>query len=208
MTVLTNDPGPYAAGQAAGTLTLPPLRAVLAGLTDDDHVEGPADAAITIIQYGDFQCPACVDAYRVMARIRRHFARDLRIVFRHFPLKAHPQAQLAAEATEAAYAQAGDAGFWTMHDAILLQSPDRLTEQDLVALADRFGLDAPRLGRELANGSHTARVRRDLRSGARANVRGTPTFFVNGLPFDGNWREPMSFAKAIRKLARRANEAD
>lgn len=168
-----------------------------------DHVEGWRDAPITLVEYGDFQCGHCLAAFPILARVRSLMGHDLRIAFRHFPQpKAHPQAQVAAEAAEAVFAQAGEAGFWTMHDALFSQSPDRLREPDLVALAERFELDALRVRRELASGVHADRVHDDARNAVRSGANGTPTFFANGVRIDEPWGTARELEKVIRRIAR------
>jgi len=140
-----------------------------------DHIRGPEDAVVTIVEYGDFQCPYCG---RAEPSVRKLLADvEVRFVWRHLPLtEVHPQAQLAAEAAEAAATQGA---FWEVHDAMLAHQ-DQLEEQDLVALATSLGLD----GRALVEGLHTrrfaARVAEDVRSADASGVAGTPTFFING----------------------------
>lgn len=134
--------------------------------------------------YGDFQCPFCVAAQGMVARVRDRLGDELRFGFRHFPLREiHPDAQLAAEAAEAAAAQGA---FWPMHDR-LYASGGRLARADLVDAATALGLDAGRVAHELEAGVHAARVQRDVDSGARSGVTGTPAFFANGSRVDGSF---------------------
>jgi protein-disulfide isomerase len=134
------------------------------------------------VEYGDYECPYCGAAYPVLQEVRRLLGDDLRFVFRNFPLtQAHPHAQRAAEAAEAAAAQ-GE--FWGMHGR-LFENQDALEEADLLRYAAALGLDAERFTRELSAGVHRDRVRRDFRSGVRSGVNGTPTFFINGVRHDG-----------------------
>jgi protein-disulfide isomerase len=146
-------------------------------LDNQDHVAGPDDAPVELVMYGDFQCPYCTAAQSILRRVRDRLDGRLRFVFRHLPLsEIHPDAQRAAEAAEAAAAQGS---FWDMYDA-LYAAGGRLAEPDLVAIADRLGLDVERFRAELVSGVHAARVARDA-DAARANgVNATPAFFVNG----------------------------
>jgi protein-disulfide isomerase len=134
--------------------------------------------------YGDFQCPFCNAAQPILRRVRDRLEGRLRFAFRHFPLREiHPDAERAAEASEAAAAQAA---FWPMHDALYGMRGD-LGLEAVVALAAGLGLDAARVRAELADGKHAARVEEDVVSGRATGVAGTPTFFVNGLRHDGGY---------------------
>jgi Na+/H+ antiporter NhaA len=140
-----------------------------------DHVRGPVDAPITVIEFGDFECPYCGRAEPVVRDLLEDT--DVRYVWRHLPLTdVHPQAQLAAEASEAAAAQAA---FWEMHD-LLLAHQDELTGKDLMRYAGELGLDTERFHDELKQGKHQHRVAQDLESADLSGVSGTPTFFING----------------------------
>jgi NhaA family Na+:H+ antiporter len=146
-------------------------------LAADDHAAGPADAPLELVMYGDFQCPYCTAAQSILRRVRERLDGRLRFVFRHLPLpEIHPDAQRAAEASEAAAAQGR---FWEMHDA-LYANRGQLSLEDLVRLARRLGLDAERLRAELDDGTHAARVARDADAARGAGLAGTPTFYVNG----------------------------
>lgn len=146
-------------------------------LGPDDHVDGPDDATLELVMYGDFQCPYCAAAQSIVRRVRDRLAGRLRFAVRHMPLpEVHPQAQLAAEASEAAAAQGA---FWPMHDH-LYAARGRLGRDDLVAHAAALGLDAERVRAELAGAVHAERVARDDASARAAGVQGTPAFFVNG----------------------------
>ena len=145
----------------------------------DDHVVGPPDARVTLVEYGDFECPLCGRAYPELKGVLIQLGMRVRFVFRHFPLlEEHPHAQHAAEVAEAAAAQGK---FWEMHD-LLYQRQDALEDDDLLSYAGRLGLDVPRVQRELTAHAHAARVERDIVSGARSGVTGTPRFFINGRP--------------------------
>jgi Na+/H+ antiporter NhaA len=141
-----------------------------------DHIRGPADAPVTLLEYGDFQCPYCGQAEPVIRELLADFG-DLRYVWRHLPLNdVHPQAQLAAEAAEAAGAQGR---FWEMYD-LLLANQDKLAARDLIAHAQRLGLDVERFRAALQKQRFAARVARDVQSADASGVSGTPTFFING----------------------------
>lgn len=148
-----------------------------------DHVRGRLDAAVTLVEYGDFECPYCGLAEPV-ARAELTDDLDVRFVWRHLPLgDVHPRAQLAAEASEAAGAQGA---FWEMHD-LLLMSQEHLTAADLLAYADRLGLDRQQFHEDLATHAHAGRVARDVESADLSSVSGTPTFFVDGRRFYGTY---------------------
>jgi len=148
-----------------------------------DHSEGPSDIAVTLVEYGDYQCPYCGAAYPVVKRLRQQLGPTFRFVFRNFPLtNLHPDAQRAAEAAEAAGAQGK---FWEMHD-LLFENQARLGEADFpFRYAGQLSLDRERLEREVATHVYRARVEEDYGSGIRSGVNGTPTFFVNGSRYDG-----------------------
>jgi protein-disulfide isomerase len=153
-------------------------------LAERDHVEGPEDAPLELVMYGDFQCPFCNAAQPILRRVRDRLEGRLRFAFRHFPLQEiHPDAQRAAEASEAAAAQ--DA-FWAMHDA-LYAARGVLGLDAVLDAARSVGLDVERVRAELADGVHTARVEEDIRSGRAVGVSGTPAFFVNGVRHDGGY---------------------
>jgi protein-disulfide isomerase len=161
-----------------------------------DHVLGPADGRVTLVEYGDFECPFCGAAFPELQRVLRDLGARVRFVFRHFPLaEQHPHAPLAAEAAEAAAAQGK---FWPMHD-LLYQRQAALDADDLVGYARELGLDADRVRRELTEHTHAARVREDFLSGVQSGVSGTPRFFINGRPHE----EPGD-AKTLGAALRRA----
>ena len=154
-----------------------------------DHARGPADPPVTLVEYGDYECPHCGHAYPIVKQIEQRLGRRLRFVFRNFPLReSHPHAQHAAEAAEAAGAQGK---FWEMHDR-LFERQFALDDDNLVEYAGDLGLDAARLRSELAARVYEPRVREDFRSGVASGVNGTPTFFVNGARHDEGWElEPL-----------------
>jgi len=159
---------------------------------DRDHAQGSANAPVTLVEYGDYECPYCGRAYPIVKAIQKTLGPRLRFVFRNFPLsEIHPNASNAAEAAEAA----GEQGkFWEMHDA-LFEHQHALRPPDLVAHGASLGLDSDRLAAELKSHTHVARVREDFMSGVRSGVNGTPTFFINGHRHDGPWdREDLTAA--------------
>jgi len=148
-----------------------------------DHLQGPADAPISLLEYGDYECVFCGDARLVVKKIQQRLPGRLCFAFRNFPAaNAHPHAPHAAEAAEAAGVQGK---FWEMHD-LLFEHQDALEDHMLSQYATILGLDADRLMDEVLTGVHTARVKEDFKSGARGGVNGTPSFFINGERYDGD----------------------
>jgi len=163
-----------------GARTGAPLPAV--PVPGRDHIQGPTDAPVMLLEYGDYECPYCGEAYPVVKELHKSLGKRLCFAFRNFPLvNSHPHAQRAAEAAEAAGAQGR---FWEMHD-MLYENQDALEDADLARYASALRLDAQRFLDELLAGTYTARVREDFRSGARHDVNGTPSFFINGTRYDG-----------------------
>ena len=151
-------------------------------MPDRDHIQGPTDAAIQLVEYGDYECPYCGEAYPVVKAIQERLGNRLCFAFRNFPLtNAHPHAEHAAEAAEAANEQER---FWEMHD-LLYEHQDALEDEDLAQYASDLGLDARRLISEVQAEAHASRIGEDFRGGARNGVNGTPTFFINGVRYDG-----------------------
>jgi len=147
-----------------------------------DHIQGPGDAPLVLLEYGDYQCPYCGEAHAVVKAIQKRLGQRLCFGFRNFPLvDAHPHAQHAAEAAEAAAAQGR---FWEMHD-LLYENQGALDDEDLARYAAALELDAERLMSDVLSGAHAARVREDYRSGTRLGVDGTPYFFINGVAYTG-----------------------
>ena len=153
-------------------------------ISEADHRSGPDDAPVTLVEYGDFECPHCGAAYPIVEGVRRRMGARLRFVYRYFPLtEMHPHAMHAAEAAEAAGAQGK---FWEMH-GMLFEHQDALEDADLVRYAKALHVDGKRLTGELVSEAHVERIRADIRSGIRSGVNGTPTFFINGVRYDGSW---------------------
>ena len=160
----------------AVTLTLP--------VGDRDHAQGPAGAPVTLVEYGDFECPYCGQAFPIVKQIQKKMGSRLRFIFRNFPLREiHPHAQRAAEAAEAAGAQGK---FWEMHDR-LFERQVALDDDNLLEYARDVGVDVALVAQDLAQGTHEPRVREDFRSGVTSGVNGTPTFFINGVRHDASW---------------------
>jgi protein-disulfide isomerase len=153
-------------------------------VTDRDHAQGSAQASVTLVEYGDYECPHCGRAHPIVKEVQRRLGAKLRFVFRNFPLtEMHPHAQHAAEAAEAA---AGQERFSEMHDA-LFEHQRSLDDRHLVQYAQTLGLDLQRFQQDLASNAYAGRVREDFRSGVRSGVNGTPTFFINGVRHDDSW---------------------
>jgi protein-disulfide isomerase len=172
-------------------------------VSDRDHIAGPDDAPVTLVEYGDYECPYCGMAHPVVKRAQKELGKQLRFVFRNFPLsEAHPHAQIAAQAAEAAGAQGK---FWEMHDMIF-EHQDALEVKDLLGYATSLGLDAEQIARDLEAGTYVKRVRDDFRSGVKSGVNGTPTFFVNGVRYDGSWANEKAFIAALRDAAQQGVE--
>lgn len=153
-------------------------------VSDRDHAIGPADAPVTLVEYGDYECPYCGRAFPIVQEVRRQLGDRLRFVFRNFPLtQIHQHAELAAEVAEAAGAQGK---FWPMHEWLFRHQFD-LEGEALLEGAAELGLDVTRIRRELADGTHRARVREDFATGIRSGVNGTPTFYINGARHDASY---------------------
>lgn len=155
-------------------------------VSERDHSQGMDNASITLVEYGDYECPYCGQAYPIIKNIQKILGSQLRFVFRNFPIsQIHPHALSAAEAAEAADSQHK---FWIMHD-YLYEHQDRLDDDDLVQYASTLGLDLDRFSKEVAEHTHAARVREDFMSGIRSGVNGTPTFYINDIRYDDSWDE-------------------
>ena len=150
----------------------------------NDHVQGDEAAPVTLVEYGDYECPHCGHAHPIVKRVQKHFGGKLRFVFRNFPLnEMHPNAESAAETAEFA----GTSGlFWQMHDAIF-ENQENLGLPLLFELAGRLGLPIADLRNALTSQQYTPRVRNDFLGGVRSGVNGTPTFFINGHRHDGRF---------------------
>lgn len=161
---------------------------------ESDHRRGPQDAPVTLVEYGDYECPSCLMAYPIIKEVQEQMGDRLQFVFRNFPLKeAHPHAAHAAEIAEAA---ADQGKFWEMHD-ILYENQEALDDESLLEYAEAIGLDVERVMRALEGREYARRVREDFRSGVKSGVNGTPTFFINGERYDGVWTDVGEFVRAV-----------
>ena len=149
-----------------------------------DHAHGPQTAPMTLVEYGDYECPYCGQAYPIVQEIQQRLGDRLRLVFRNFPLtQVHPHAQHAAEAAEAAGSQGK---FWEMHD-YLFEHQRALDDGHLAEYAATLGLDTTQFSQDMSEHAYVERVREDFLSGIRSGVNGTPTFFINGVRHDDAW---------------------
>jgi protein-disulfide isomerase len=160
------------------------LSRLLLPIRPSDHVHGSEDAADTLVEYGDYECPDCGRLFVILRDLQKGVASQLRIVFRHYPRSGvHHHAQQAAEAAEAAGAQGK---FWEMH-TLLFERQEALQTKDLVRYAEELGLDVERFRRELKSETYSERVRSDFVAGVQNGVYGTPSLFLNGVRYDAAW---------------------
>ncbi len=149
-----------------------------------DHVQRSNEAQVTLVEYGDYECPYCGEAHQIVKRLQKKMDGDLRLVFRNFPLtEIHPHALAAAQAAEAAGLQSR---FWEMHD-LLYENQDTLEDEDLITFARKLKLDVERFRRDLSSNEVTTKLQEDFSSGIRSGVNGTPTFYINGVRHDGSY---------------------
>ncbi|MFL6508331.1 MAG: DsbA family protein [Nitrososphaeraceae archaeon] len=166
-----------ASHEAVRKLTVP----VSIGL---DHIQGSINAPITIVEYGDYECPYTGGAYPVVKEIMKQFDERIYFVFRNFPLNyIHPHAQHAAEAAEAAAAQGK---FWQMHD-YLFEHQKALDDAHLFEYAKKVGLDIDKFKKEMSEHVYAPLINKSLKSGIDSGVEGTPTFFINGERYEDSW---------------------
>ncbi len=167
-------------------------------VSERDHVTGSESAPVTLVEYGDYECSFCDEAYLAVKNVQRHLGDRLRFVFRNFPIGTiHPHAEHAAEAAEAAAAQGM---FWEMHD-LLYEHQQTLGDPHLRAFAEQLGLDLDRFDRDMSEHTLADRVREDFMGGVRSGVNGTPSFFINGARYDESWDED-SLRGALEQAAR------
>lgn len=160
---------------------------------DNDHIQGPVNAPISLVEYGDFECPYTGHAYPIVKQIKRKFGETLCFVFRNFPLaEIHPHAQQAAEAAEAA---GGQKKFWEMHD-ILYENQQALDHYHLVEYATMLNLDVERFNNDIFGHKYAGHIHEDFISGVRSGVNGTPTFFINGMRYNG----PLDYEPLLENL--------
>ena len=156
----------------------------------DDHSQGPEDTALMIVQYGDYQCSYCAMAHPILKKLRQTFPKDLKFVFRHFPMTTiHPYAVIAAQAAEAAGLQGK---FWEMHDTIY-ENQETLDPDNLIQDAESLGLDPLQFTNDMSSPAIEEKIDRDFYGGTRSGVDGTPSFFINGYRYDGDWSYPSLF---------------
>ena len=155
-------------------------------VSERDHSQGPASAAVTLVQYGDYECPYTRQSTIVVRAIQQQLGDQLRFIFRNFPLtEIHPHALHAAFAAEAAATQGK---FWQMHDYIF-HHQHTLEDSDLEQFAAAVGLDVQQFAHDMAERPYIGRIEEDLHNGLRSGVRGTPTFFINGVLYPGSWEQ-------------------
>jgi protein-disulfide isomerase len=149
-----------------------------------DNIHGPKKAPVTLLEYGDYECSYCGQAYSIIKNVQNILGNSLRFVFRNFPItQSHPHAQHTAEAAECAGAQSK---FWEMHD-ILYEHQQALDDKHLEKYAEVLDLDKYRFKNDMSNHIYASRVREDFLSGVRSGVNGTPCFYINGLRYDNSW---------------------
>ena len=165
-----------------------------------DHSQGPSNAAVTLVEYGDYECPHCRHAYPIVKRIQKRLPDRLRFIFRNFPLaEMHPNATAAAMSAEAAALQDK---FWPMHD-MLFENQDALDAGDLLNYARKLNLDVGRFQAALQDSAVAEHVQSDFIGGVRSGVNGTPTFFIHESRFDGDWTNMDEFIAALEAAAAR-----
>lgn len=168
-------------------------------VSERDHARGPVDAPVFLVEYGDFECPHCGEAFGILRQLQSQFDGELRFVFRNFPLAdIHPFAELAAEAAEAAGAQGK---YWPMHDALFTHQSD-LDFESILGYADEIGLDTDRFREDVQTHRFAQRVREDFESGEWSGVQGTPTYFINGVRYEG-WNDLDSLRAAVESAMAR-----
>ncbi len=166
-------------------------------VTTADHRAGADNAPVTLVEYGDYECPHCGHAYPIAQRIQEHFGDRLRFVFRNVPLnESHPNAEAAAEVAE--FAAAHDK-FWEMHD-LLFENQAQFSGQLFAELAETLHLSAPAMVAEVNGGKYRDRVRKDFKGAVRSGVNGTPTFFINGERHDASFEFEQLRAAIVRAL--------
>ena len=172
------------------------IKLILPVSTKRDHVQGPNTSPVTLVEYGDYECPYCGQAYPIIKNIQERLGDKVRFVFRNFPVtQVHPHAQHAAEAAESAGSQNK---FWEMHD-YLYEHQQELDDNHLRQYASALRMDVARFDDEMAKHVHASRIREDFMSGIRSGVNGTPTFYVNGIRYDESWDEKTLLA-AIKQI--------
>lgn len=163
-----------------------------------DHIQGSEKAPITLVEYGDYQCPYCGEAYPIVKQVQEHFGAKLRFVFRNFPLsEVHPLAEPAAQTAEFA---GSDGLFWEMHD-LLYENQEGFSIELFLELATSLGLSSEKLNEVLVNHTYQPKIHKDFMSGVRSGVNGTPTFFIN----DHRYLGPIAFEGLLVGIADLSN---
>lgn len=153
-------------------------------VTTEDHIQGEENAPITLVEYGDYECPYCGSAYPIVKRLQKHFGKRLRFVFRNFPIvDSHPHAGMAAMTAEFA---AAHNKFWEMHD-MLYENQESLDLNDLLTYAQSLDISKIDLKKAIENETYANKIRNDFMGGVRSGVNGTPTFFINGNRHNGSF---------------------
>jgi protein-disulfide isomerase len=175
------------------------VKLILPVTSDRDHIQGSSTAPVTLVEYGDYECPYCGQAYPVIKEVQKRLGDKLQFVFRNFPLtEMHPHAQHAAEAAEAAAAQNR---FWEMHD-YLYEHQQALDDRYLEKYADYLGLNLAKFNTDMSSHVHANRIREDFLSGVRSGVNGTPTFYINEVRYDGSF-DLETLLKTLRSVINR-----
>jgi protein-disulfide isomerase len=165
-------------------------------VSKEDHFQGPESAPLVLVEFGDYQCPYCGKAFPIVKRLQGALGNNLKFVFRNFPLsEMHPDALNAAKFAEAAAVQGK---FWEMHD-LLYENQANLDAESLAGYAKGLNLDLEKLNKATESGSVERRIEADFEGGARSGVNGTPSFFVNGIRYDGDWAYG-PFLSALKRL--------
>ncbi|WP_299291144.1 thioredoxin domain-containing protein [uncultured Mucilaginibacter sp.] len=164
-------------------------------VSSQDHVQGSSNATIKLVEYGDYQCSYCGEAYPIIKAVQQTLGNDLELVFRNFPLpEVHPDAENAAKAAEAAALQNK---FWEMHD-MLYENQQQLDEEHLVSFAKKIGLDVNQFKSDMQKSAVSDKIENDFESGVRSGVNGTPSFFINGKKYDGDWQDEDGFTQYLK----------
>lgn len=167
-------------------------------VNQNDHIEGNSSAPVTLVEYGDFECPDCGRMYPVVKELQRRIGNQMRFVYREFPLaEIHPHAEQAAEAAEAAGAQRK---FWPMFNE-LFQHQNALDAEDIEGYAEEIGLNMSKFNQDMNQHTFENKVMEDEQSGEESGVQGTPTFFINGVMYDGSY-DVESLQDAVESAAR------
>ncbi len=170
-------------------------------VTNQDHIQGSNNAPIKLVEYGDYQCSYCGEAYPIIKAIQQNLGKDLELVFRNFPLsEMHPDAENAAKAAEAAALQNK---FWEMHD-MLYENQQQLDESHLVQYAKKLGLDINQFQSDMQGKAVSDKIENDFESGVKSGVNGTPSFYINGEKYDGNWQDEDVFTQDLKSQLKTA----